>query len=230
MKKYFLPLIFLISVLSSCEEDNTVKTIVQGDYPVKEYYLERNPSTNPWGAGMDFVHSECKSSETSLDYAYMEETDDFPYDIKFYTVKAYYYDENDDLKNEGCPAMLLSSETQGCNIGEGLDFFTSLTTVTEDMIDQLVYEDQIDYSDFKNETTGFYEREDLFAALDKCVIGRDFRSNVLEVPDGMTEEEVQPVYLIKTSEGSYVKFMVRTFKPAKPNEKQTLVHWQVINE
>ncbi len=230
MKKLLLPLILLASFITSCEDDDIEKTIVQGDYPVKEYYLERSPSINVWGAGMDFVHSECKSTETNLDYEYMEEVDDFPYDIDFYVVKSYYYDENGDLQNEGCPAMLLSSSTQGCKIGEGLEFFTNLTTITSDMIDQLAYDPVIDYSDYKDEETGFYEREGLFAAIDKCVIGRDFRSGVLEIPDGMTEEEVQPVYLIKTSEGAYVKFMVRTYKPAKPNEKQTIVHWQVISE
>ena len=230
MKKYFLLLILAPYIFTACENEDETKTIIQGDYPVKEYYLQRDPRVNTWGAGMDFVHCECKSTETELDYEYLEETTDFPFDIKFYIVKAYYYDENGDLQNEGCPAMLLSSETQGCQIGVGLEFFNSLTTVTEEMLDLLTTEPTIDYSLYKDEATGFYERESLFAAIDQCIIGRSFRSGVLEVPDDMTEEEVQPVYLIKTAEDAYVKFMVKTYKPAKPNEKQTIVHWQVISE
>ncbi len=230
MKKYLLPIILFTGIFISCDDNDEVKTIIQGDYPVKEYYLERSPTVNPWGAGMDYVHSECTLTETDLDYEYMEESSDFPYDIKFYIVKTYYYDDNGDLQNEGCPAMLLSSETQGCKIGVGLEFFNSLTEVTEDMMEELTTEPVIDYASYKDENTGFYNRENLFAALDECIIGQQFRSGILEVPDGMTEQEVQPVFLIKTSEGAYVKFMVKQYKPAKPNEKQTIVRWQVISE
>jgi len=230
MKKIILAFTAFLILLVSCDKDNETLVITQGDYPVKEYYLERNPKVNVWGAGIDLVHDECQLAETDLDYKYMESEDEFTYDIKFYIVKSYYYDTNGDLQNEGCPAMLLSTETEACKLGEGVDYFDSLTTITEEMIAQLLTDPVINYEDYKDESTGFYERDSLFAALDKCVIGQSFRSNILVIPDGKTEQEVQAVYLVKTREGAYAKFMVKQFKPAKPRQKQSLVRWQVISE
>ncbi|MFI3247856.1 MAG: hypothetical protein R3Y39_01855 [Rikenellaceae bacterium] len=220
-----------ILALSSCEKESVDEPITLGDYPVKEYYLERNPSVNVWGAGMDFIHSECALSDTELDYEYMVEDDDFPYDLKFYTVKSYYYNDNNELTTEGCPTLLFAADTKACKIGEGVDFFDSVVTVTDDMISGLEYDHQVDFSQFYDEEEGYYKREELFAEIDeKCIIGRSFRENVLVVPDGMTEEEVQAVYLVETREGGYAKFMVKQFKPASPNEQQTLMRWQVISE
>ncbi len=230
MKKSIYVLIVLVLALASCEDSGKEDTIIsQGDYPVKEYYLERNPNTNPWGVGMDFIHDECSLEETELDYMYLTEDSVNQYDIDFYTVKAYYTDDNGDTQSEGCPAMLLGEGVTACKIGEGIDFFDSLLTVTEEMIGSLVTEQEVDYEACKNED-GKYDRELLFAALEECVIGQSFRGNILEIPDGKTEEEVQAVYLIKTAEEGYTKFMVRQFKGEIPNEKQTLVRWQVISE
>ena len=226
--KIALVMVFVVLFFSCSDEDSPI-VINQGDYPLKGYYLERDPRVNVWGAGMDFVHDECELTETELDYEYLEETDDFAYDIKFFVVKSYYYDENDELQNEGCPAMLLSPDTKGCKIGEGVTFFDTLSIINEEMMDGLVSEPEVNYSLYKDEETGFYEREALYAAIDQCVIGQSFRSNVLVVPDDKTEEEVQAVYLVKTAEGAYVKFMVEHFKPAKPNEKTTQVRWQIIS-
>lgn len=230
MKKLILPIVALAISFSSCNKEEDPIVINQGDYPAKEYYLERDPKVNIWGAGMDFVHSECKLSETDLDYKYMELDDDFTYDLNFYIVKAYYYDENNDLQSEGCPAILLSPQVKICKLGEGLNFFDSLTVINEEMLAELQSDQIIDYNDYMDESTGFYEREQLYAALDGCIIGQSFRSNILVVPDGQTEEEVQAVYLVQTIEGAYAKFMVQNYKPAKPNEKKTLVKWQVISE
>ena len=239
MRNLILSISILALVLISCEKDESFETITQGDYPVKEYYLERDPKVNVWGAGMNFINSECSLTETDLDYAYLTESDDldyfsesedFIYDLIFYTVKAYYYADDGDLEVEGAPAILLSSNTRACKIGEGIDFFDSLSVITEDMIDQLVSEPILDYSLYLNSETGFYDSELLYAAFEECVIGDDFRGTELVIPEGKTEEEVQPVYLIETSENGYVKFMVREFKPDEPNNKQTLVRWQVISE
>jgi hypothetical protein len=125
--------------------------------------------------------------------------------------------------------MLLGEEVTACELGAGVNYFDSLTVVTEEMIASLVSEPEVDYEACKN-TDGYFDRTLLFEALDQCVIGRSFRSNVLVVPEDKTEQEVQPVYLVKTGEGGYVKFMVKQFKGDAPQEKQTLVRWQVISE
>lgn len=217
-----------VLAFTACEKEDDVTTITQGDFPVKEYNLERNPSVNPWGVGMDFIHAECKLTETDLDYLYLTTDNTNAYDIKFYTVKAYYTDGNGDIQSEGCPAMLLGEGVTACKVGEGINYFHSLTVISEEMIALLVSEPEVDYEACK--VVGKYDRTLLFAAIDQCVIGRSFRGNVLVVPEGKTEQEVQPVYLIKTAEGGYAKFMVKQFQADAPNEKQTVVCWQVITE
>lgn len=230
MKKLLLPILTLSLALFSCQEEDEPITITAGDYPVKEYYLERNPSVNVWGAGMDFIHTEVNSEETDLDYTYFEEGDEKSYDVMLYTVKEYYYDDNDELQSQGCPAILLSADTKGCQVGTGIDFFDSLTVVTENMIAKLESDPQLDYDNFIDPEHGFYSQDLIAVALETCLIGQSFRSGILEVPEDKTEEEVQAVYLLQTVEGGYAKFMVKTFKPDQPNEKQTLVRWQVISE
>jgi len=228
LKIYFV-LASCVSFLISCSEDDTIQSIAVGDYPVKEYALERDPNVNVWGAGMDLINDEVIEAETDLDYSYLEETDDFPYDIKFFTVKAYYLNSKGEVASEGCPAMLLNSTVKACKIGEGVTFFDTCSVITPEMQLAVVSEPVIDYETCKNDT-GYYDRDLIFAALEQCVIGRSFRSNVLEVPDGMTEQEVQAVYLVKTNEGGYAKFMVKQFKGDAPYQKQTIVRWQVISE
>ncbi|MFO7369600.1 MAG: hypothetical protein R6X09_04945 [Bacteroidales bacterium] len=229
MKRLFIVFAVLVEVLTSCEKEDGLKTIVQGDYPVKEYYLERNPNTNPWGAAMDFIHHECTLTETDLDLLYLSPDTTNPYDIKLYTVKAYFTDENGDTQSEGCPAMLLGTGVSACKVGAGIAFFDSLTLVSADMLVQLTTEPEVDYEACKN-SSGNYVRELLYAAIDQCVIGRSFRTRVLDIPGDMTEQEVQPVFLVKTAEGGYVKFMVKQFQGDPPREKQLLVRWQVIRE
>ncbi len=223
-----------IVAFTACEKEESGDLITVGDYPVKEYYLERNPSTNVWGAGMDFIHDECELEETDLDYEYLTEDDDFPFDMKFYTVKSYYYDDNNELATEGCPTLILASDTKVVQIGVGIDYFDSVVSmddVTDEMIAGLEYDYQVDFSQFYDEEVGYYVQDELFAEIDNnCIIGRSFRESVLVVPDGMTEEEAQAVYLIETCEGGYAKFMVREYKPASPNNQKTLMRWQVICE
>jgi len=229
MKK-LIPLSILLTLFFlSCEKDDGPDVITQGDYPVKEYFLERDPSVNVWGAGMDFIHAECIQETTSLDYEYLTSDSGFPFDIKFYIVKAYYTDNVGDTQVEGCPALLLGSGITACKIGEGVSYFDSLAIVTREMTGLLKPDPAIDYEACKNEDDN-YDRALLFEAFSQCVIGNSFRSNVLTIPDGMTEQEVQPVYLVKTCEEGYVKFMVKQFKGDPPNQKQTLVRWQVISE
>lgn len=232
MKKITLLFTILTALFVACENDSEDIALVinQGDYPVKEYYLERNPKVNVWGAGMDFIHEECLLADTELDYKYMEEEDTSTYDILFYTVKAYYYDENEDLQSNGCPAILLSTETEACQLGNGVSFFDSLTVVTEDMMALLANEPVMDYEQCISEESGFYDRDVLYSALESCIIGQSFRSDILVIPEGSTEHESQAVYLLKTADDAYVKFMVKEFKGEEPNDKQTLMRWQIISE
>jgi len=230
MKRFFLLATFATLLLASCETEEGVEIITLGDYPLKEYYLERDPKVNTWGAGIDFIHEETTLATTDLDYEYLLETDTFSSDLKFYIIKAYYENETGDIVSEGCPMVLLSSTTTGCKLGAGVSFFDSLTVITEDMTALLASDPVIDFEDFRDDSTGYYDRDLLYPAINTCLIGQSFRSNILVVPEGSTEEESQAVYLLKTEENAYVKFMIRQFKGDQPNEKQTLFRWQVISE
>lgn len=230
MKKLILLIPVLALFLISCEEDESFTPIVQGEYPVKEYFLERDPKVNVWGAGLDLSHSESQMTETDLDYIYMTDSSDFDYDLNFYAVKAISYSDNGDTKIAGVPALLLSPDTKACKLGEGVDFFDSLTVITEDMLALLAYEPVVDYSILLDTGGVYYDYDLLYDALSSCIIGDDFRGTELVIPEGKTEMEVQAVYLIETAEQAYVKFMVKQFKPAQPNSKQTLIRWQVISE
>lgn len=219
-------------LITGCSDEDEETIIYAGDYPVKEYYLERSPSVNVWGCGMDFIHDECTEEDTDLDYQYLtsDSTEDNEFDINFYTVKAYYTDDNGDIQTEGCPAMLLNDDIEAYKIGEGVDFFDSCTVITEDMLSGLTTDPFVDYESCYDESVGYYIQDLLYEQVDSCVIGRSFRSSVLVIPDGYEEEEVQPVYLVKSLEGGYTKFMVKQFQGDEPNQKQTLVRWQVISE
>ena len=214
----------------SCEKsDNPDPNIIAGNYPVKEYAFERDPKVNVWGTGMDFIHVETSLEETLLDYEYLTEETAFPFDIKFYIVKAYYTNNQGDVVSEGCPAMLLAPGVEACKIGEGVTFFDTCTMITPAMLIGLIIEPEINYENYKNEK-GLYNREQLFEALDLCVIGHRFRTNELVIPDGKTEEDIQAVYLVKSTEGAYTKFMVKRFKGQVPDDKKTIVKWQIIKE
>lgn len=225
----FLLATIAIIVLTSCEEEKATKNITLGDYPVKEYYFERSPNVNPWGVGMDLIHQECNLTDTELDYLYRSEDSTNIYDLLFYTVKVYFTDDKGDTKAEGCPAILLGDNVTACQVGKGIAYFDSLTIVTKEMTVSLVSEPEINFENCKN-SAGKYDRDLIFKAYEPCVIGQRFRSDILIVPQNKTEEQEQPVFLIKTSEGGYVKFMVKQFKGDAPHEKQSLMHWQVISE
>lgn len=214
----------LMAGVISCKKESADPNITAGDYPVKEYALERNPNVNVWGAGMDLIHADSGS-----DTSYLKATSSFPYDLKFYTVMAYYKDNLGNTLSEGCPAVLLGSGVTACKIGAGINFFDSCKLITPTMTAGLKSDVAFSYDTCKT-SDGKYDRTKIFAALDKCVIGRSFRSGVLLVPTGKTEKEVQAVYLIKTAEGGYAKFMVKQFQGDAPNQKQTIMRFQIIQK
>lgn len=215
--------------LVSCENSpvSPVDTTLLS-YPVREYALERNPSVNVWGCAMNFVNSQSIEGTSGLDIKYLLENDTSAYDLKFYTVKVYFTDESGNVKSEGCPAMLFSANSRGCQIGTGIAFFTSYTAATQADLANLKNEPVIDYASCLN-GKGQYDRNLLFAELNKCIIGQKFRSGQLVIPEGKTELEVQPVFLIETADGGYVKFMVKQFKGDPPNEQKTTVMYQILS-
>ena len=96
------------------------------------------------------------------------------------------------------------------------------------MIDGLT--DDGEYNLDSCKVDGLYDRDLVMAAYDVCVIGNKFRTRVLEIPEGSEEKDLQPVFLVKTLEGGYVKFMVKQFKGDGADKQKTIVQWQVMSE
>lgn len=231
MKKLIvLSLMAASALFVACDDSEEDKTIIQGDYPVKECFLERSPNVNVWGAEMDFSYADSTLVVADADYHYLGEDESFTADVLFYAANAYYTTSTGDLTSEGCPALFVHQDALACEIGTGTTDFDSLTTITSAEIDLLAQDYDIDLSLCIDDSTGFYDRELLFQAYDQCIIGRSFRTRVLEIPDGSTESDLQPVYLIKTAAGTYVKFMVKQYKGSGANKKKTQFMWQVISE
>ncbi len=218
---------FILILVSSCTKDNQIfNPVTAGDYPLKIYGLERSPKINRQGAGMDFIHGETVSDTT-----YLSDTThpDFVSDAIFFNLMVYFTDDKGDVQSEGSPAILLGSGVKAWEAGAGVDFFDSFETITESMIDHLKSDVPVVLEACKNDS-GFYDRTLIMAAWDGCVIGNKFRGRVLEAPEGSEEQDVQPVFLIQTTEGGYVKFMVKQFKGNGADKQKTIVQWQIMQE
>ena len=223
-------LITLSAIFVACENGEETRTIVQGDYPIKECFLERSPNVNAWGAEINFSYTDTSLTQADLDYHYLSEDETFSADVIFYTANAYYTNADGDLVSEGCPALFVHQDCKAYEVGIGTADFDSLITITNTEIALLEQDYNIDLSICKDSTTGFYDRSLLFDEYDKCIIGRSFRTRVLTIPEGRTESDMQPVYLIKTADGIYAKFMVKQFKGSGANKKKTQFMWQVISK
>lgn len=209
------------SIASSSSEDIFI------DYPAKSYALERDPNINVWGAGIYLASTD---SDPDLDYKYLLETNEtFEYDLMFYTVTAYSTDAAGETTSAGVPAFLLADGIRGAKVGEGMAFFDSLQYVDSGIISELKEDYSLDYDNYLL-APGEYDKEGLSLGLDSCLIGERFRSNILVVPEGSTEQEVQAVYVIETIDNHYAKFMVTYFKGEGADKKKTIVQWQLLNE
>lgn len=234
MKKYirkrlllFPGLIAVMLLVFSCSEENKIADPAPATvFPVKIYALERSPKINRMGAAMDFIHDETTSDTL---YLHDEADSEFSPDAVFYNLMVYFEDDKGDIQSEGCPAILLASGVKALEVGAGVEFFTNFDAITGELIASLEPDVAVDFEACKNDS-GFYDRELVMAAYDQCVIGNKFRSRVLEAPDDAEEQDVQPVFLIQTLEGGYVKFMVKQFKGDGADKQKTIVQWQVLQE
>ncbi|HSQ41219.1 MAG TPA: hypothetical protein VLM37_02945 [Fibrobacteraceae bacterium] len=191
-----------------------------------DYALERSPKINRQGIGIDFIHDS-----TTLDTAFLDSGRDYSYDLVLYNVMVYYIGDTGDSTSEGCPAILMytsdSVSVAAYQVGKGTDFFDSYTTITAEEIDSLKTDPVVDFDSLHYGAESI-EKDTLMNAYSQLVIGNKFRATVLEIPDGSTEQEEQPVFLVKTREGGYAKFMVYQFQGSGDDKQKTLVRWQVL--
>ncbi len=223
--RLYIILIFILMLAFSCSKDDTVtEPEIQGDFSLKTYALERSPKINRTGAGLDFVHNGEYADTTYFGDSTPEA---FVADAVFYNLMVYFEDEKGDTQSEGSPAILLAEEARAMLAGTGIDYFNSFTEITSAMLDSLASDITIDFNSCVNDS-GFYDKSLIMAAYDGCVIGNKFRTRIISIPEDQNEEDLQPVFLVQTVEGSFVKFMVTQFKGSGENKQKTTVMWQLL--
>jgi len=191
-----------------------------------EYKLEREAKINRQGIGLDFVHES-----TGLDTAFMTTDRVFTWDLMFYNVMVYYRGPTGDSLSEGCPGFLLyntgSDSVLATQVGKGLTFFESYNTILPAQIQSLHGDPQVDFTALHYGNASI-QRDTLMNAYSTLVIGNSFRASVLSIPEGSTEQAEQPVFLVRTREGAYAKFMVKQFQGEGADKKKTVILWQVL--
>lgn len=181
---------------------------------------------------------------------YSESTKDsveFNYDLLFYNEFAYVQQSTGDYSSSGYPVIFLytdpvddSKSAKATMIGQGISYFNSFTTDSINKYkDHLENDPLIDLSKYRTEIhtasiNGFIllqtNADNLYESL---VIGYKFRPNiggVFDLPDVSDEAQInlQPVFLIKTREGLYAKFMVTRFKGVGVDTQKLTLQWQAL--
>ena len=200
--------------------------IVAESHPAVNYKLERSPKVNRQGVGLDLIHGE-----STLDTAFLSAGRSFDSDLIFYNVMVYYKSENGDSTSEGSPAILMYTAETGSvaavQIGKGTTAFDAYNLILPEQIAALQSDPVVDFAALHYGMESI-QRDTLMSTYAQLVIGNKFRASVLVIPDGSTEQAEQPVFLVRTREGGYAKFMVTQFQGDGADKQKTLVRWQVL--
>jgi hypothetical protein len=201
-------------------------------YEQKTYKVERDPGVNRNGFGMDFYHYGSAVADT----LYLKsKTDAFPYDLLFYNSYAYTQTSTGDWTGSGNPVIFLASGAQALMVGQGVAVFNSFTydSITPTRVSQLASDPAIDTVSTKN-SKGFQVESLIRAQYAKLIIGNKFRPNVGGVfssaADDVNQINLQPVFLVKTREGYYAKFMVTLFKGTGVDIQKMTLTWQALKK
>lgn len=184
---------------------------------------------------------------------YSSETGDsiaFNYDLLFYNEFAYAQNYAGDYNGSGYPVIFMYTDLQNDNnstkavmVGQGVTFFNNFTadSITAARIAGLEADPLIDLASYRTElhtstVDGSVMLQSTIAPIYKqLVIGNKFRptiGGVFTISDASDEaqEDLQPVFLIKTREGLYAKFMVTRFKGVGADTQKLTLQWQAIKK
>jgi hypothetical protein len=236
--------LFLISCQQQIPE-NTTLTYNDSIYSLKQYKVERHPTVIRNGFGMDIYHDMNESNDT----CYLKSANStFAYDLLFYNEMAYFPLSTGDYSSSGCPVIFMYSDTvntsnsvKAAMVGQGLHCFNTFTkdSITPAIISKLKSDPYINLSKYRTiiRTTTVNGSILLQTTADslysKLTIGSKFRPNVggvFSIDDVSDEAQIdlQPVFLIKTREGLYAKFMVTRFKGVGNDTQKLSLQWQAI--
>jgi len=237
-------LIAIIATTASCKKDSTEPKmqLATGTYDQKIYKAERCAAVNRKGFGMNIVHDSttCDTMYLRTDGIY---TDPFAWDLLLYNQFTYYKNTLGDWSSMGNPTIFMYTDTidaensvKGFKIGEGIGFFDSFTAddITQTMLNSLKADPLFDKEVARDAETGYLLRDTLWVLYDQLVIGNHFMAAhetalSQRINNGEQEEDIQAVYLIRTRNGYYAKFMVYQFRGDGVDSKRTLLKWQVLD-
>ena len=206
-------------------------------YLLSDYLPSWHPNT-PYLTGYTIK----RYNEESGDYV------DFKYDLLFYNEFAYSQNYAGDYNGTGYPVIFMytnpeneSDCTRAAMVGIGIEFFESFTadSITSERIGALSTDPLINLLSLRTELhTETVEGsimlrdsvDDLYASL---TIGNKFRPSIGDVITGIdaddeTQINYQPVFLIRTREGLYAKFMVTRFKGVGADTQKLTLQWQAL--
>ncbi|MFT3739331.1 MAG: hypothetical protein QM786_11280 [Breznakibacter sp.] len=184
---------------------------------------------------------------------YSEELADsvnFEYDLLFFNEFAYSQNYAGDYNGTGYPVIFMythptddSKSAKAAMIGFGIDSFNGFTadSITPVRLALLTADPLIDLPSLRTELNTSTVNgtvmltasvADIYPALS---IGNKFRPNVggvFTVPDVDDEGQInyQPVFLVRTREGFYAKFMVTRFKGTGADTQKLTLIWQAIGK
>ncbi len=229
-----LVFLFVVLFLFGCNKQESVKPEVDDSadtYNLKTYKVSRTKLLDGYNFAMDLVHNN-----SSADTMYVNGNKSINYDLLFCNIKVYNLDENGDTLWSDCPAIYLytgsgnsNSSAKAYNMGAGITSFNSFTFVNPLKESELAADYAIDLGTCKD-ASGNFVKAKVMDAYTWLVIGNTFNTELLAIDGSNTEQEVQPVFMVKTREGLFAKFMVTYYQLSNTNEVITQLQWKVFEE
>jgi hypothetical protein len=183
---------------------------------------------------------------------------EFAYDLLFFNEFVYNLQGTGDYSSTGFPVIFLYTDpadesvtVKAAMVGQGKDYFDAFTkdSVAAHLAN-LRADPIIDLPSLRTEIHGRKNENGSVSSIDgtfmlresvedfykkTLVIGNKFRPNIggvfsSEEADAASQYLHQPVFLIRTREGLYAKFMVTRFKGAGPDIQKLTLQWQALPE
>jgi hypothetical protein len=169
------------------------------------------------------------------------------YDLLFYNEFAYTLLTTGDYGSTGYPVIFMYTDptddkksTKASMVGQGIDYFNAFTAdsitkyksglKSDSLINLAAYRTEVHTASIDGTILLRDVIEPFYAGL---VIGNKFRPNigsVFDLTDVSDEAQIdlQPVFLIRTREGLYAKFMVTRFKGVGVDTQKLTLQWQAL--
>jgi hypothetical protein len=170
----------------------------------------------------------------------------FEYDLLFYNEMGYSLTNTGDYTSKGNPVIFMYTDaahagnsTQATIVGYGVAFFNTFTyaDITKAITDNLKADPLVALASYRTELhTATVDgavtlEDDIYPFYATLTIGNKFRPAYADwLPAGNNPDEIdkQAVFLIKTREGLYAKFMVTDFQGTGADTQMLTLQWQAL--